>query len=465
MHNSGSATIDSRLHLAVNGGNLNDLKILFDQGVNPNSPLEDDTTPLHLASQRGDEKMVKLLLRNKADPKLKTKHGSTALILASQFGHFEVVDVLLKKDPNLINQKVIDDFNPLIIASQQGHLQVVKILLDRGVNPKLTTAYGSTALHLASQKGHLDVVKALVEKDPTLVGQRTMNGLTCINLAENHGCSEVAKFLKKFQPGLDDRSSQGEKTHKPSEEKISDAWELCKKGQFEDFKSLIEADRSILFDHKYSKATMAAGGGSSEKTLFHLLVENGSDEAIKILRENSVSALFNQTCTIKYRFQQEIAGEVEGITPLYLAVQKGRKAMVEFLITQSNVDCVVTKKSEGGSEKKYSLLEGAVKEANLKGGDSFEILKIITGDNPNGKKASFYSSGLTEDEKQNQKERIARKFQLYSDEVKTLLREKYPTEIAEIEKMSDEKRGSKPSPRVGGAKESGAWSGGVGNSF
>jgi len=463
MHNSGSATINLRLHLAVNEGNLDHLKILFDQGVNPNSPLGDYTTPLHLASQRGDEEMVKLLLRNNANPKLKTIHGSTPLILASQFGHFKVVDVLLENDPELIRQEVEDGFNPLIIASQQGHLQVVKILLDRGANPKLRTAYGSTALHLASQKGHLDVVKALVEKDPTLVDQITKNKFTCINLAENHGYSEVAKFLKEFQLGLDDRSSQGEKTHKPSEEKISDAWRLLKENKFEDLKSLIKADSSILFDHKYSKATLAAGGGSSEKTLFQRLAENGSDEAIEILRQNSVPALFNQTCTIQHQnLEKKIVGEAEGITALYLAVQKGRKAMVEFLITQSDVDCVVTKNPEDGDQKKYSLLEGAVKEANLKGGDSFEILKIITGDNPNGKKANFYSVRLTEDEKQNQKVRIAGRFQSYREEVKALLREKYPTEIAEIEKMSDEKRGSKPSPRVGGAKESGVSTGSEG---
>jgi ankyrin repeat protein len=450
------SNIDSdKLHLAVKQGSYEILRILLEKDeLNPNSLLDDDTTPLHLASQTGDEKMVQLLLRNKADPKLKTKHGSTALILAAQFGHFKVVDVLLKNDPELIRQEVVDGFNPLIIASQQGHLQVVKILLDRGANPKLTTAHGSTALHLASQKGHLHVIKALVEKDPTLVDQRTMNGFTCINLAENHGCSEVVEFFNKFKRGLDVRSSQGEKTRKPSEEKISDAWRLLKENKFEDLKLLIKDDRSILFDHKYSKATMAAGGGSSEKTLFHLLVENGSDEAIKILRENSEHAHFKLTCTIQHQnLEKKIVGEVEGITPLYLAVQKGRKAMVEFLITESDVDCVVSKKSLEHFNPKYSLLEGAVKEANLKGGDSFEILKIITGDNPNGKKANFYSFRLTEDEKQNQKERIARKFQLYSDEVKVLLREKYPTEIAEIEKMSDEKRGPEPSPSNGGASQ------------
>jgi hypothetical protein len=97
-----------------------------------------------------------------------------------------------------------------------------------------------------------------------------------------------------------------------------------------------------------------------------------------------------------------------------------------------------------------------VKEANLKGGDSFEILKIITGDNPNGKKTNFYSFRLTEDEKQNQKKRIAGRFQSYREEVKALLREKYPAEIAEIEKMSDEKRGPEPSPSNGGASQPGA---------
>ena len=444
------SVIDRRLHLAVNKGNLNDLERLLDQGVNPDSLLQDGTTPLHLASQGGNKGMVELLLNYEANPELKTKNGSTALILASQFGHSEVVDALLEKHPNLINQVVIDDFNPLIIAAQEGHLQVVKILLDRGVDPKLTTAHGSSALHLASQRGNLKVVKTLVKKDPNLVNKKTTSGLTCLDLAVHNQHFEVVDFFNKFKRDLDARSSQGEKTRKPSQElrKISsDAWKLCKEGRFKELKSLIEGDRSILFDHKFSKATMAAGGGSSEKTLFHLLAENGSDEAIEILSENSVPAHFNQKCTIKYRFKQEIAGEVEGVTPLYHAVQKGRKAMVEFLITKSDLDCVVTKKPEGGSEKKYSLLEGALKEANLNGDDSFEILKMITGVNDFGKKASFYSSKLTKDEKQNQKERIARKFQSYRQEVKALLKEKYPIEIAEIEKMS---QGENPavSPRV-----------------
>lgn len=445
--------IDQRLHLAVNGGNSDNLKSLLNHGVNPDSLLQDLTTPLHLASQRGDKNMVELLLSHNANPELKTKNGSTALILASQFGHSEVVDALLEKHPNLINQGVIDDFNPLIIASQQGHLQVVNNLLDRGVDPKLTTAYGSTALHLASQRGNLEVVKALVKKDPNLVNQKTRNGYTCLDLAEHNQRLEVVKFFNEFKQDLDARSSQGEKTRKPSEElkkKSSDAWELCKEGRFKELKSLIEADRSILFDHKYSKATMAAGGGSSGKTLFHLLVQNGSNEAIEILRKNSVPEHFSLKCNIQYlNLEGKIIGEAEGITPLYLAVQKKRKEMVKFLIeeSESDLNCVVTKNG------KYSLLEGAVKEANLNGDDSFEILKMITGDNDFGKKASFYSSRLTEDEKKNQKERIARKFQSYRPEVKKLLGEKYPTEIAEIERMS---QGENPavSPRLPAGSES-----------
>jgi ankyrin repeat protein len=339
-------------------------------------------------------------------------------------------------------------------ASSAGNLEICNILIENGADLKLEHDDGINALHYASINGHLDVVKRLIGLEPNLIDKKTKQNLTAYDIALKQGHQDVCNYLREVEEDLEAKSAKID--NKPSEEKISDAWELCKKGQFEDLKLLIEADRSILFDHKYSEATMAAGGGSSEKTLFQRLAENGSDEAIEILRENSVSALFNQTCIIKYRFQQEIAGEAEGITALYLAVQKGRKAMVEFLITQSDVDCVVTKNPEDGDQRKYSLLEGAVKEANLKGGDSFEILKIITGDNPNGKKANFYSFRLTEDEKQNQKVRIAGRFQFYSEEVKALLRDRYPTEIEEIEKMSDEKRGPEPSPSHGGASKPGA---------
>ena len=451
-----STIISNKLHLAVNRGNYEAVKTLLEVNkVNP-SQLDDGVTSLHIASQKGDEKMVKLLLSYGADPELKSeKNGTTPLISALQFGHSKVIEALLEKHPNLIYQKDKNDTNPLIFASQEGRLEIVRFLLDKGLDPKLKTIHGSTALHLASQRGHLEVVKELVKADPNLVKQKTNSGSIAYNIASGNGHQDISDYLKNVEKDLEaqgktSRDLQGVKIdHKHSEElqkKSSDAWELCKKGNFKELKSLIEADRDILFDHKYAKASMALGG-SSEKTLFHLLVENGSDEAIKILRENSTPVQFNLTCTIKYQnLKKEIAGEVEGITPLYLAVQKGRKAMVEFLITQSNVDCVVTKKPENGSKQKYSLLEGALKEANLNGDDSLEILKIITGDNPNGKKASFFNPRGTEEEKQDQKEIIARKFQSYHEEVKALLRERYPSEIAEIEKIAKEKRDIEASP-------------------
>ena len=351
---------------------------------------------------------------------------------------------------------LIDEFDmsALHLASSAGNLEICNILIENGADIKLENNEGLNALHYASFQGHLGVVERLIGLESNLINKKTKQNLTAYDIALKQGHQDVCNYLKQVEEDLEAKSAKID--NKPSEEKISDAWELCKKGQFEDLKSLIKADRSILYDHKYSKATMAAGGGSSEKTLFQRLAENGSNEAIEILSQNSVPAHFNQTCIIEYRYKQEIAGEAEGIPALYLAVQKGRKEMVKFLITQSDVDCVVTKNPENGDRKRYSLLEGALKEANLKGGDSFEILKIITGDNPNGKKANFYSFRLTEDEKQNQKVRIAGRFQSYREEVKALLREKYPAEIAEIEKMSDEKRGPEPSPSHGGASKPGA---------
>jgi ankyrin repeat protein len=445
-----STIISNKLHLAVNRGNYEAVKTLLEVNkVNP-SKLDDGVTPLHIASQKGDEKMVKLLLSYGADPELKSeKNGATPLITALQFGHSKVIEALLEKHPNLIYQKDKNDINPLIFASQEGKLEIVRFLLDKGLDPKLKTITGSTALHLASQRGHLEVVKELVKADPNLVKIKSNHTLTAANIASKHGRHDVLDFLVEFEQNMESRGSKI--YNEPSDElrkKPSDAWKLCRENKFEDLKSLIKADRAILFDHKYAKASMALGG-SSEKTLFHRLVENGSDEAIEILKENSTNSQFNLKCNIKYKNQSnQILGEVCGITPLYLAVERKRKAMVEYLIENSDVNCVITKKpNNNNSEKKYSFLEVVLKNANCSEG--FEILKIVTGDNRIEKKASIFIFRGTEEEKQNQKERIARKFQFYNEEVKALLRERYPIEIAEIEKMSDEKRGPETSPRVG----------------
>ena len=86
---------------------------------------------------------------------------------------------------------------------------------------------------------------------------------------------------------------------------------------------MIKSDVNILFNHKNSEASMAMGGSSSEKTLFHRMVETGSLKALKILQEFSLPSHFRLTCNIEYKINEgDQKGELRGITALYLAVDK-----------------------------------------------------------------------------------------------------------------------------------------------
>ena len=80
----------------------------------------------------------------------------------------------------------------------------------------------------------------------------------------------------------------------------------------------------------------------------------------------------------------------------------------------------------------------------------FEILKILTGDNPHEKKACLVTPQLNDKEKEIQIQRIARKFKGYSDEVKELLEQRYPREIKEVMKELERV----PATDISGAKSS-----------
>ena len=80
-----------------------------------------------LFRSRGYSDIVKLLLENGADPNIIGNDGRTSLIFASKFGCTDVVKMLLKNgaDPNIIDNrgKTAYDF-----ALDTGNIEIVKLL-------------------------------------------------------------------------------------------------------------------------------------------------------------------------------------------------------------------------------------------------------------------------------------------------------------------------------------------------
>ncbi|XP_030630269.1 KN motif and ankyrin repeat domain-containing protein 2 [Chanos chanos] len=83
------------LHLAVRHGRLPIVRLLLEQGANPNVQDRAGTTPLIIACDRGHTEIVKVLLQNAdCDVNLTDKGGRSALSLATQASRTDIVDLL-----------------------------------------------------------------------------------------------------------------------------------------------------------------------------------------------------------------------------------------------------------------------------------------------------------------------------------------------------------------------------------
>ena len=372
-----------------------------------------------------------------------------------------------------------DRSNPLHIASFAGHYKIADFLIEK--NPDFlqgAMSNGVTSLHLASQQGHLNIAKLLLEKKPDLISMQTRNGLTALQLASNKGHLDVVNFLISSTNKFDSEEGKAEierqfsalrldsspekeiESSKDSSSKksVNDYWELCKRHRWVELKAMIKSDVNILFNHKNSEASMAMGGSSSEKTLFHRMVETGSLEALKILQEFSLPPHFRLTCNIEYKINEgDQKGELRGVTALYLAVDKQRTEMVEFLVERSNLNAIVTKHQNDESElKEFSILEIALKKAESDKG--LKILKIVTGENKTNKKVPLFRYEIGDKRRKIELEKITKKCLNHSDDVIAVLRRNYEPEFneidAEIEKIKSNNSNARSAPEERGVPSS-----------
>ena len=82
------------LHLAVQGGQSECVRLLLDRGMNPNTYNEHGETPLHFAVWSGHAGCARLLLIRGADPESRDSKGRTAREIALKQGHLDCVDLL-----------------------------------------------------------------------------------------------------------------------------------------------------------------------------------------------------------------------------------------------------------------------------------------------------------------------------------------------------------------------------------
>ncbi len=82
------------LHSAAAAHSGEIVRLLLENGADPNVPQEGGWVPLHEAAQIGDKEMVKALVQHGADPKMRSAAGKTPADMAHEKGHEDILNLL-----------------------------------------------------------------------------------------------------------------------------------------------------------------------------------------------------------------------------------------------------------------------------------------------------------------------------------------------------------------------------------
>ena len=201
------------IHVAVNTGNLDIVKLLLDNGASINDGEGfGGYTPLHHAANRKKKHdsmeinaklidIANLLIDRGANMRIYSDDNNTPLDLAARNGDLEMVELLINRGANLFSDG--DPFyseKALHHASENGHLPIVKYLVKRGypVNRIIGEVGGihtGTPLDKAVKKSHYDVVRYLVVVGGANINADTLNSIGHFEVNSPSPRLEIAKFL------------------------------------------------------------------------------------------------------------------------------------------------------------------------------------------------------------------------------------------------------------------------------
>jgi ankyrin repeat protein len=181
------------LYRAVHISDIDQIERNLRWGADVNQPGPDGLTALHVAAGKGSLVIVKMLLQEGADPELKDPQGNTPLSTALLTRNTLVAGYLVKQgvplDPNAILQKAV--------RQGQADRDVIDFLVKRGAELDRQDPQGNPALHLAILNGRRVIAKYLINKgaDINLVNSA---GKSPLALANELGEKDIERMLIDF---------------------------------------------------------------------------------------------------------------------------------------------------------------------------------------------------------------------------------------------------------------------------
>jgi len=231
-----------------------------------------------------------------------------------------------------VNKKDPDNESPLFIAVKKNRKEIVEHLLSKGAKVNdINGDYGTTALYRSCFDGALDITKVLVDAGANINFKR-MDGFSPLYIAVVNNQKHIVEYLVSKGVNIDEKNGQQENTA---------LVKACFDGSLDIAKVLVDAGANmnlktkdkispllyaVEYKHKHIVEYLISKGvnideknGQVENTALIKACENGSLDIAKVL----VDAGANINLKSK-----------AGFAPLYMAVDKKHKPIVEYLISK-----------------------------------------------------------------------------------------------------------------------------------
>ncbi|KAI9774836.1 MAG: hypothetical protein M1840_000052 [Geoglossum simile] len=144
---------ESALYMAVDACHTDTVRVLLENGSDPNLRTSTRCLPAHRAAEYGDEDILRLLLGAGADPQATDARDCTVLMWAAQFGGPGIVRMLLETNRVDVNAVAVDGDTALHCAAIMGHVEVLELLLEHGgLKRGIRNNDGLTAREIAVDK-------------------------------------------------------------------------------------------------------------------------------------------------------------------------------------------------------------------------------------------------------------------------------------------------------------------------
>lgn len=183
---------------SVLGNGFAVLRLLLDNGGDPNIATLNGLTPLSAAALRGDVESMRLLIAKGARVDARNGAGATALMAAATNGSASAVQLLLEKGADA---RVGSKLNETALgnAAGAGNASAVKLLLDHGadVNSRNSRGYSPLMLAAGSDAGTAEIVKLLIAHGADTTFSADYDE-TANDLASRRGDTPVARELGGF---------------------------------------------------------------------------------------------------------------------------------------------------------------------------------------------------------------------------------------------------------------------------